>query len=84
MKILSNEAWREHDGLIKKLIREKNRQEEVIDVLIKEIYDLRAHNSRLITQIIAKDLGVKAADSDIDFPNSERKEDYESSNIFDL
>ena len=84
MKILCNEAWREHDGLIKKLIREKNRQEEVIDVLMKEIYDLRAHNSRLISQIIAKDLGAKAADPDIDFPNSERKEDYESSNIFDL
>ena len=84
MKIISNKTWVEHDGLIKKLIREKNRQEEVIDVLIKEIYDLRAENTRLIGKIVAKDIGAKFVEDNIDFPNSERKEDYESSNIFDL
>lgn len=84
MKIVSNKTWVEHDGLIKKLIKEKNRQEKTIDILINMVSDLQAENAGLRTKIIAKQIGATLVDNDIDFPNSERKEDYESSNIFDL
>ena len=80
MKIISNKTWAEHDGLIKKLIKEKNRQEKTIDILIKLVSHLQAENAK----IIAKEIGAKYVENDIDFPNSERKGDYESSNIFDL
>ena len=84
MKIISNKTWAEHDGLIKKLIKEKNRQEKTIDILIKMVSDLQAENAGLKTKIIAKEIGVTLVTNDIDFPNSDRKEDYEGSNIFDL
>ena len=84
MKIISDKTWAEHDGLIKKLIKEKNRQEKTIDILINMVSDLQAENARLNRKLIAEKIGATLVENDIDFPNSERKEDYESSNIFDL
>lgn len=73
MKIVSNKTWSEHDGLIKKLITEKNRQEKTIDILINMVSDLQAENAGLKTKLIAEKIGATLVENDIDFPNSERK-----------
>ena len=76
MKIISNKTWStvldliiKKDKLICKQQRLLKQQADLIEAQRKFI---SAHISYLDTT------------HDIDFPNSERKEVYESSNIFDL
>ena len=77
MKLMTNLKYEAMLDLVsgqKKIIAEKE----------AEIKRLKAQVERL-DYLLEGCLRPKPAyRSDIDFPNSERKEDYESSNIFDL
>ena len=82
MKIIRSNTWREHDGLIKKLIREKNRQEKVIDFQHEYISKLQKENAALKLKIIAlKGEGWSGKAINIDYPNS-TEGGFEDSNIF--
>lgn len=72
MKIVSNKTW----NVALDLITEKNRQIDKLERKIRQQQGLIEAQRRFISEHFSS--------HDIDFPNSERKEDYESSNIFDL
>ena len=72
MKIISNKTW----TTVLDLISEKDNQIENLENICKRQINLIEAQRRFISAHISA--------QDIDFPNSERKEDYESSNIFDL
>ena len=72
MKIVSNKTW----NAALDLINEQDRQIEKLQRLTKQQQGLIEAQRRFISAHISA--------QDIDFPNSDRKEDYESSNIFDL
>ena len=59
-------------------------QKKIIAEKEAEIKRLKAQVERLAYLLEGCLRPKPAYRSDIDFPNSERKEDYESSNIFDL
>ena len=89
MKILSNRQWNaaldlinDKDEKIRALKRENQAKTELLNVRASKITKLNAEIT--ILKRIIKDNGYVLAGSAIDFPNSDRKEDYESSNIFDL
>ena len=72
MKIVSNKTW----NAVLDLISEKDKLIENLENICKRQTNLLAAQRRFISAHLTA--------HDIDFPNSERKEDYESSNIFDL
>ena len=72
MKIVSNKTW----TTVLDLISEKDKQIENLEDICGRQLKLIAAQKRFISAHLSA--------HDIDFPNSERKEDYESSNIFDL
>ena len=76
MKIVSNKTW----NAVLDLISEKDKQIENLENICKRQINLIEAQRRFISARISH----LDTTHDIDFPNSERKEDYESSNIFDL
>lgn len=72
MKILSNKRW----NALQDLINEKEWQHQTLLRKLCQQQKLIEAQRRFIS--------AHFTGQDIDFPNSERKEDHESSNIFEL